>query len=60
MSVSNSVLTPIESDRMRQAAELLLEGRRTLQPIAELPTELRPQTLAEAYAVQDVMAEALG
>jgi 2-keto-4-pentenoate hydratase len=55
-----SPLTPIESDRMRQAAELLLEGRRTLRPIDELPAPLRPRSLAEAYAIQDLIAEAMG
>jgi 2-keto-4-pentenoate hydratase len=49
-----------ERDRLRQAAERLLEARRTLQPIEELPLELRPKTLQEAYFVQDVMLEALG
>jgi 2-keto-4-pentenoate hydratase len=48
------------NDRMRQTAEVLLEARRTRRPIAELEPDLRPQTLAEAYAVQDVMAQAFG
>lgn len=60
MTSTNPVLTPIRIDEMRQAVELLLEARRTRQPIAELPVALRPQTLNEAYAVQDRIAEALG
>ena len=58
--MSNAGLSSNEIDRMRQAAELLLEGRRTLVPIGELPVPLRPQSLAEAYAVQDMIAEAMG
>ncbi len=52
---------PVErNDRMRQTAEVLLEARRARRPISDLAPELRPQTIAEAYAVQDVMAQALG
>jgi 2-keto-4-pentenoate hydratase len=50
----------IENDRMRQAAEILLQARREVTPVAELPARLRPHTLDEAYALQDIMAEALG
>jgi 2-keto-4-pentenoate hydratase len=49
-----------DKDRLHQAAELLLEARRTLRPIDDLPAALRPQTLAEAYYVQDLMLDALG
>ncbi len=45
---------------MRQAAELLLEARRESQPIDHLPEALRPRTLDEAYALQDIIAQALG
>ncbi len=47
-------------NRLRQAAELLLAARHRLLPIADLPLELRPKTLAEAYFVQDVLLQALG
>jgi 2-keto-4-pentenoate hydratase len=53
-------LTGPEKDRLRQAAEVLLNARRTMTPIDDLPAELRPRTLQEAYFVQDVMVEALG
>ncbi|HEY0163375.1 MAG TPA: fumarylacetoacetate hydrolase family protein [Edaphobacter sp.] len=43
-----------------QAADLLLDARRTNTPIADLPKELRPVTLDEAYFVQDRMALAFG
>jgi 2-keto-4-pentenoate hydratase len=45
---------------MRQAAELLLEARRERKPIEDLPEALRPQTLEEAYALQDIVALAIG
>lgn len=47
-----------ENDRMRQAAEILLRARRERLPIADLPAGLRPHTLDEAYALQDIMAQA--
>lgn len=46
--------------RMRDASEVLLNARRTLTPIAELPPDLRPTTLEEAYHLQDIMLEELG
>jgi 2-keto-4-pentenoate hydratase len=52
--------TGSEKDRLFQAAEMLLTARRTVQPIDDLPPELRPKTLEEAYFVQDVMLRALG
>jgi 2-keto-4-pentenoate hydratase len=50
----------IENDRMRQAAEILLQARRELKPIHDLPKELRPHSLDEAYALQDIVALAMG
>src|SRR6185503_3129834 len=52
-------ISTFDNDRMRQAAELLLRARREVMPIHELPEKLRPGTLDEAYALQDMMAEAL-
>lgn len=43
-----------------EAANLLLNARRTATPIDELPVELQAATLEEAYAIQDIMAEAYG
>ena len=43
-----------------EAADLLLNARRTATPIDDLPAELQPTTLEEAYAVQDIIAEAYG
>jgi len=50
----------IEDDLLRQAAEILLEARRSRQPIQSLPEKLRPSTLAEAYRLQDIVVSALG
>jgi len=41
------------------AAELLLEARRTVTPIADLPAESQPASIEEAYFVQDAIARAL-
>ena len=45
------------------AVDLLLDARRTNKPIVDLPVEVRPETLEEAYFVQDKMSwayEAIG
>ena len=42
--------------QMIDATNTLLDARRMNQPIADLPVELRPQTLEEAYFVQDRMS----
>ncbi|WP_317891014.1 2-keto-4-pentenoate hydratase [Edaphobacter bradus] len=45
------------------AADLLLDARRTNRPIVDLPKEVRPTTLEEAYFIQDRMSwayEAIG
>ncbi len=43
-----------------EAADLLMNARRTATPIDDLPAELRPTTLEEAYQIQDIIAEAYG
>jgi 2-keto-4-pentenoate hydratase len=55
-----AALPGVEKDRLYQAAEMLLEARRTLQPMDNLPPELRPKSLEEAYIVQDFLLQALG
>jgi 2-keto-4-pentenoate hydratase len=55
-----ATLSGMEKQRLHQAAEMLLEARRTLQPLDALPPGLRPKTLEEAYFIQDVMLRALG
>jgi len=41
---------------MLNAADLLMDARRTNRPIVDLPKEYRPMTLEEAYVVQDRMS----
>lgn len=53
-------MTGIEEDRVIAAADALLDARRTCRPIADLPANLQPQSLDEAYAIQDRMMAALG
>lgn len=49
--------------QMMSAADMLLDARRTNKPIVDLPKDLRPETIEEAYFVQDRMSwayEAIG
>lgn len=48
------------SARTQETANLLLEAREKRRPIADLDPALQPASLAEAYAIQDAMAERLG
>ena len=57
------MITAAREKDLFSAADMLLDARRTCQPIADLPKELRPTTLEEAYVVQDRMSwayEAIG
>jgi 2-keto-4-pentenoate hydratase len=56
----SDMMTGVQEQRLTDAANLLLDARRTSTPFADLPTELQPTTLEEAYAVQDIMALAYG
>ncbi|WP_243648122.1 2-keto-4-pentenoate hydratase [Acidipila rosea] len=58
-SVRQHRISAMENDRMRSAAELLLRARRNGTPFPELPVGLRPHTLEEAYAIQDIMGLAM-
>ncbi|HTZ60775.1 MAG TPA: fumarylacetoacetate hydrolase family protein [Acidobacteriaceae bacterium] len=53
-------LSGTDRERLQQAANVLLEARRTVQPIDNLPASLSPQSLQEAYYVQDAIMAALG
>lgn len=44
--------------QLTDAANTLLDARRTNDPIVDLPPDLQPATLDEAYLVQDIMAVA--
>lgn len=54
------MMTGARRQELMEAANLLLDARRTSTPIADLPLELQPTTLEEAYFVQDTMADAFG
>jgi 2-keto-4-pentenoate hydratase len=53
-------IAPYDQSRMREASELMLRARRTVTPIGELPPNLRPQTIEEAYHLQDLILASLG
>lgn len=53
-----STIAAYDRARMHRAAELLLRARRERQPIRELPEDLRPADLTEAYALQDIVGMA--
>lgn len=50
------MITAAREKDLIQAADLLLDARRTNTPIADLPKELIPTTLEEAYFIQDRMS----
>jgi 2-keto-4-pentenoate hydratase len=50
----------MKAEAIDQAARILLEARRAGRAIAELPTDCRPATVADGYAVQDRLIELLG
>lgn len=57
------MITAAREKELIEASNLLLDARRTNQPIPDLPTALRPATLEEAYFIQDRMSlayEAIG
>lgn len=54
------MITGAREKVLMEAADLLLDARRTATPIADLPVELQPTTLDEAYFVQDTMATRYG
>jgi 2-keto-4-pentenoate hydratase len=49
-------MTGAREAQLLEAANTLLNARRTQTPIQDLPPELRPTTLAEVYAIQDDIA----
>jgi 2-keto-4-pentenoate hydratase len=55
-----SMIIEARKQRLIEAANLLLDARRTAAPITDLPTELSPVSVDEAYFVQDTIAEAYG
>jgi 2-keto-4-pentenoate hydratase len=55
-----TALTGAREAQLTDAANILLDARRTNTPIADLPADLQPTTLEEGYLVQDMMAIAYG
>lgn len=53
-------MTGPEESRIIDAADALLDARRTSRFLTDLPANLQPQSLDEAYAIQDRMSAALG
>lgn len=53
-------MTGAREDVLLQAANLLLDARRTGQTLTGLPAELQPADVAEVYFVQDALAAAFG
>lgn len=54
------MITAAREQMMIEAADMLLDARRTQTAIIDLPAALQPKTLDEAYAIQDEMALAFG
>ena len=53
-------LSAAREDVLFRTADFLLDHRRTGEPVADLPEELRPATEEEAFFVQDTMMRAYG
>lgn len=47
-------------EQTRQAARILADARRTGDLLQDLPAELRPQTVKDAYAIQYSIAGLFG
>ena len=47
-------------DRTLRAATLLIEAHQTGRSVTEIPADCRPRSAAEAYAIQDAVAQRLG
>ncbi len=50
----------MDTQKIQQAAALLTEARRAMQPVAGLPEVLRPDLIEEAHAIQDATTALLG
>jgi 2-keto-4-pentenoate hydratase len=53
-------MTGAREAQLMEAANLLLDARRTMEPMVDLPVELQPASLEEGYFVQLLMAQAYG
>jgi 2-keto-4-pentenoate hydratase len=50
----------MDKQQSEQAASLLVQARRSMQPIAGLPEACRPASVADAHDIQDATTAALG
>ena len=50
------MITGAREQKLMDAADLLLDARRTHIPIADLPVELQPTSLEEVAAIHEIMA----
>jgi 2-keto-4-pentenoate hydratase len=50
----------MDEQHINQAAALLVQARRSMQPIAGLPETCRPASVTDAHAIQDATTAALG
>ncbi len=50
----------MDKDQIEQAAKLLVQARRSMQPIDGLPDALRPANVTDAHAIQDATTAGLG
>ena len=53
-------MTGAREEQLLEAANVLMDARRTSKPMEDLPVELQPTTVDEGYVVQDTMAAAYG
>lgn len=53
-------MTGAREEQLLEAANVLMDARRTSKPMEDLPVELQPTTVDEGYLVQDAMAAAYG
>ena len=60
MDRSAGTMSGRRAEQLMEAADLLMDARRTGKPIDDLPPEVRPDTQAEAYFVQDTIATYVG
>jgi 2-keto-4-pentenoate hydratase len=60
LSDTVGMMNGTREQQLIEAANLLLDARRTHTPIADLPADLQPATLEEASFVQDTIALAFG
>jgi len=60
MAAALSTQSSAMAERVRRAAQLLLEARQSGRRLTALPDDVRPRTTEEAYAIQDSVLEQLG